>query len=54
MSYKFLKIDSLNNILLNFGITKKLPRLIKTYSDEIQSKVRIGKYFSLDLPAGIF
>jgi hypothetical protein len=36
----------LYNILIEFGVTLKLVRLIKTCLNETYSKVRIGKYLS--------
>jgi hypothetical protein len=41
--YDSIKRDVLYNILLQFGIPKKLVRLIKMCLNEIYSKVRIGK-----------
>jgi hypothetical protein len=38
------------NILLEFGIPKKLVRLIKMYLNETYSKVRIGKILSDKFP----
>jgi hypothetical protein len=38
-----VKREVLYNILIEFGISKKLVRLIKIYLNETYSKVRIGK-----------
>ena len=43
-AYDSIKRESLYNILIKFGIPKKLVRLIKTSLDGTQSKVRIGNY----------
>ena len=42
--YRFRKKESLYDILIKFGVPRKLVRLIKTYLDGTQSKVRIGIY----------
>jgi hypothetical protein len=42
-AYDSIKSEVLYNILLEFGIPKKLVRLIKMCLNEIYSKVRIGK-----------
>jgi hypothetical protein len=44
-----VKREVLYNILLEFGIPKKLVRLIKMCLNETYSKVRVGKYLS-DIP----
>jgi hypothetical protein len=45
-AYDSIKREVLYNILLNFGISKKLVRLIKMCLNETYSKVRLGKYLS--------
>jgi hypothetical protein len=40
-----VKREVLDNILLEFGIPKKLVRLIKMYLNEIYSEVHVGKLF---------
>jgi retron-type reverse transcriptase len=42
--------EVLYNILLEFGIPKKLVRLIKMCLNETYSKVRVGKFLSNKLP----
>ena len=43
LKYRYHKNrESLYDILIKFGVPKKLVRLIKTYLDRTQSKVRIG------------
>jgi hypothetical protein len=45
-AYDSIKREVLYNILVEFGILKKLVRLIKMCLNETYSKVRIGKLFS--------
>jgi hypothetical protein len=45
-AYDSIKREVLYNILLEFGIPKKLVRIIKMRLSEIYSKVRIGKLLS--------
>ena len=42
--------ESLYDILIKFGVPKKLVRLIKICLDGTQSKVRIGNYLSSSFP----
>jgi hypothetical protein len=49
-AYDSVKREVLNNILLEFGIPKKLVRLIKMYLNETYSKVYLGKLFSDKFP----
>jgi hypothetical protein len=42
--------EVLNNILIEFGISMKLVRLIKMFLSETYSKVRIGKHLSDSFP----
>ena len=44
------KRDSLYDILIKFGVPKKLVRLINTCLDGTQRKVRIGNYLSSSFP----
>jgi Reverse transcriptase (RNA-dependent DNA polymerase). len=45
-----IKRESLYDILIKFGVPRKLVRLIKTCLDGTQSKVRIGNYLSSSFP----
>ena len=45
-AYDSIKRESLYDILIKFGVPKRLVRLIKTGLDGTQSKVRIGNYLS--------
>ena len=45
-SYNSIKRESLYDILIKFGVPRKLVGLINTYLDGIRSKVRIGSYLS--------
>ena len=47
-AHDFIKRESLYDILIQFGVVKKLIRLIKTCLDGTQ--VRIGKYLSSRFP----
>jgi hypothetical protein len=49
-AYDSVKREVLYNILLEFGISKKLLRLIKMCLNETYSKVCIGKLFSDKFP----
>ena len=49
-AYDSIKIKSLYDILIKFGVPKKLVRLIKVCLDGTQSKVRIGNYLSSSFP----
>jgi len=49
-AYDSTKRESLYDILIKFGIPKKLVRLIKTCLEGTQSKVRIGNYLSSSFP----
>jgi hypothetical protein len=49
-AYDSVKREVLYNILLEFGITKKLVRLIKMCLNETYSKVHIGKFLSDNFP----
>jgi hypothetical protein len=42
--------EVLYNILLEFGVPKKLLRLVKMYLNETYSKVRVGKLLSNKFP----
>jgi hypothetical protein len=42
--------EVLSNILIEFGVPKKVVRLIKMYLNEIYSVVRIGKHLSDNFP----
>ena len=45
-----IKRESLHDILLKFGVPKKLVGIIKTCLDGNQSKVRKGNYLSYSFP----
>jgi sorting nexin-29 len=49
-AYDSVKAEVLYNILLEFGIPKKLVRLIKLCLNETYSKVRVGKLLSDKFP----
>jgi hypothetical protein len=49
-AYDSIKREVLHNILLEFGINKKLMRLIKMCLNETYCKVRIGKLLSDKFP----
>jgi hypothetical protein len=49
-AYDSIKREVLYNILLEFGIPKKLVRLIKMFLNETYSKVRVGKILSDKFP----
>jgi hypothetical protein len=49
-AYDSIKREVLYNILLEFGIPKKLVRLIKTCLNETYSEVRVGKLLSDKFP----
>jgi hypothetical protein len=49
-AYDLVKTEILYNILLEFGIPKKVVRLIKMCLNESYSKVGIGKLFSDKFP----
>jgi hypothetical protein len=49
-AYDSIKREVLYNILLKFGIPKKLVRLIKMCLNETYSRVRIGKLLSDEFP----
>jgi hypothetical protein len=49
-AYNSIKREVLYNILLEYGIPKKLVRLIKMCLNETYSKVRIGKLLSDKFP----
>ena len=45
-----IKSESLYNILIKFGVPRKLFKLIKTWLEGTLSKVRIGTYLSSSFP----
>jgi hypothetical protein len=49
-AYDSVKREVLYNILLEFGIPKKLVRIIKMCLNETYSKVRVGKHLSDKFP----
>ena len=49
-AYDSLKWESLYDIVIQFGVLKKLVRLFETYSAGTLSKVRIGYYLSYSFP----
>jgi hypothetical protein len=49
-AYNSVKREVLYNILLEFGIPKKLVRLIKVCLNEIYSKIRVDKHMSDKFP----
>jgi hypothetical protein len=49
-AYDSIKREVLYNIMLEFGITKKLARLVKMCLNETYSKVHIGKLLSDKFP----
>jgi hypothetical protein len=49
-AYDLIKREVLYNVLLDFGIPKKLLRLIKMCLDETYSKVHVGKLLSDTFP----
>jgi hypothetical protein len=48
--YDLVRREVFYNILIDFGVPKKLVRLIKTCLNETYSKVRIGKHLSYNIP----
>jgi len=51
-AYDSVRREALYNILIEFGIPKKLLRLIKMCRTETYSRVRVGKNLSETFPAG--
>jgi hypothetical protein len=49
-AYDSIKREVLYNILVDFGIPKKLIRLIKMCLNETYSKVNVGKLMSYKFP----
>jgi hypothetical protein len=49
-AYDSVNGEGLYNILLEFGIPKKLVRLMKMCLNEIYSKVHVGKFLSDTFP----
>jgi hypothetical protein len=49
-AYDSVKREVIYNILLDFGIPKKLVRLIKMCMNETYNKVRVGKLLSHKFP----
>jgi hypothetical protein len=49
-AYDSIKREVLCNILLEFGVTKKLVWLVKMCSNETYSKVHVGKHLSGKFP----
>jgi hypothetical protein len=49
-AYDLVKREVLYNILLQFGIPKKLVRVIKIYLNEMYSEVHIGTLLSDKFP----
>jgi hypothetical protein len=49
-AYDSVKGEVLYNILLEFGIPKKLVKLIKMCLNETYSRVRVGKFLSDKFP----
>ena len=49
-TFDSIKREYLYDILIKFGVPKRVVRLIKTCLDGTQSKVRIGNYLSSSFP----
>jgi hypothetical protein len=49
-AYYSVRREDLYNIIIDFGMPKKLIRLIKTYLTETYSRVRVGKNVSEVFP----